>query len=369
MKLGGSVPASPPPSGALAAPTVRLLSGASMPLLGLGTWACPPGVIQKAVDVALDHGYRHFDCAYFYQNEEAVGEVVRRRIKERGVRREDLFIVSKLWNIFHDPGDVRPAFLSSLRSWKLDHLDLYLMHSPMAFQNRGGELLPLKNGLRLQADVDYLDTWKAMERLVEEGLVRAIGVSNFNVAQLQRLLGACSIRPEVNQVELHPYLTQTKLVEFCQSQKIVLTAYSPLGGPAPALPPPPDGPRKVLEAPTVKEIARRHGKQSAQVLTEALDPTPGPIPPSPAILIRYHLQRGICAIPKSATPSRIVANAQVTDFSLSPEEMEALGGLNRNQRAMPWDSFGIDTHRHYPFADDEQTGPQSGGERPADHRA
>ncbi|XP_028922412.1 aldo-keto reductase family 1 member A1-B-like [Ornithorhynchus anatinus] len=200
----------------MAAPTVRLLSGRPMPLLGLGTWACPPGVVQKAVDVALDHGYRHFDCAYFYQNAAAVGDVVRRRIEERGVRREDLFIVSKLWNIFHHPRDVRPAFLSSLRSWKLDHLDLYLMHSPMAFQNRGGELLPLQDGLIPQADVDYLDTWKAMERLVEEGLVRAIGVSEFNVAQLQRLLGACSIRPEVNQARhgpptVHPPLPRMPL--------------------------------------------------------------------------------------------------------------------------------------------------------------
>uniref|UniRef100_A0A6I8NUR0 NADP-dependent oxidoreductase domain-containing protein n=1 Tax=Ornithorhynchus anatinus TaxID=9258 RepID=A0A6I8NUR0_ORNAN len=171
-----------------------LLSAYCVQSTMLSTWkSCPPGVVQKAVDVALDHGYRHFDCAYFYQNAAAVGDVVRRRIEERGVRREDLFIVSKLWNIFHHPRDVRPAFLSSLRSWKLDHLDLYLMHSPMAFQVPGvvPGPLPLDSRAPVPSSIATRSGGWAMERLVEEGLVRAIGVSEFNVAQLDSVSVPC----------------------------------------------------------------------------------------------------------------------------------------------------------------------------------
>uniref|UniRef100_A0A8C8RT76 NADP-dependent oxidoreductase domain-containing protein n=1 Tax=Pelusios castaneus TaxID=367368 RepID=A0A8C8RT76_9SAUR len=243
----------------------------------------PLGVVQEAVEVALDAGYRHFDCAYFYQNETAVGAAFQKKLGEGKLMRDEFFVVSKLWNSFHAPQDVKPAFLKSLTMLKLDYLDLYLMHSPM---DQGPQGFP--NGAdTTSGHSTSLFPCQAMEKLVEEGLVKSIGVSNFNVSQLQRLLSLCRIKPAVNQVELHPYLTQPKLMDYCKSKGIVLTAYSPFG--CPALP----WPEPLLENPTVNAIAQKHGKTSAQVL------------------IRFHIQRGIATIPKSATPSRIVENAQV----------------------------------------------------------
>ncbi|XP_067388471.1 1,5-anhydro-D-fructose reductase-like [Emydura macquarii macquarii] len=312
---------------------VTLLSGRCMPLLGLGTWQAPPGVVQEAAEVALDAGYRHFDCAYFYQNEAEIGAAFQKKLGEGRLARDELYVASKLWNSFHAPQDVKPAFLKSLMMLKLDYLDLYLMHSPMGFPNINGELMPQKDGLLLQSDVDYVNTWRAMEELVEEGLVKSVGVSNFNISQLERLLSACRIQPAVNQVELHPYLTQPRLVEYCKSKGIALTAYSPFGCPALPSPPGENRPEPLLENPTVNEIAQKHGKTSAQVL------------------IRFHIQRGIATIPKSITPSRIVENAQVYDFHLTDKEIQTLEGLNCNARFIKWNLLGMETHKHFPFGD------------------
>ncbi|XP_073180975.1 1,5-anhydro-D-fructose reductase-like isoform X1 [Lepidochelys kempii] len=261
---------------------------------------CPPDAAQEALQVALDAGYRHFDCAYFYQNEATIGAAFEKMLGEGRLKRDELYVVSKLWNSFHAPQDVKPAFLKSLTMLKLDYLDLYLMHSPMGFLNINEELMPQKDGLLLQSDVDYVDTWRAMEKLVDEGLVKSVGVSNFNISQLERLLSVCRIKPAANQVELHPYLTQPKLVEYCRSKGIVLIAYSPFGCPAMPRPTGKNSPVPLLENPTVNEIAQKHGKTSAQVL------------------IRFHLQRGIATIPKSITPSHIVENAEVTGMASEP---------------------------------------------------
>ncbi|XP_044863586.1 aldo-keto reductase family 1 member A1-A-like isoform X6 [Mauremys mutica] len=176
---------------------VTLPSGGSVPLLGLGTWQSPPGAVQEAVEVALDAGYQHVDCAYFYQNETEIGAAFQKKLGEGRLKRDELYVVSKLWNSFHAPQDVKPAFLKSLMMLNLDYLDLYLMHSPMGFPNISGELMPQKDGLLLQSDVD---TWRAMEKLVDEGLVKSVGVSNFNISQLERLLSVCRIKPAANQV-------------------------------------------------------------------------------------------------------------------------------------------------------------------------
>ncbi|XP_053874494.1 1,5-anhydro-D-fructose reductase-like isoform X1 [Malaclemys terrapin pileata] len=312
---------------------VTLPSGGSMPLLGLGTWQSPPGAVQEAVEVALNAGYRHVDCAYFYQNEAEIGAALQKKLGEGRLKRDELYVVSKLWNSFHAPQDVKPAFLKSLTMLKLDYLDLYLMHSPMGFPNINGELVPQKDGLLLQSDVDYVDTWRAMEKLVDEGLVKSVGVSNFNVSQLERLLSVCRIKPAANQVELHPYLTQSELVEYCKSKGIVLIAYSPLGCPALPCPSGENSPVPLLENPTVKEIAQKHGKTSAQVL------------------IRFHIQRGIAAIPKSITPARIVENAEVYDFHLTHTEIQTLEGLDCNTRFIKWNLLGMETHKHFPFSD------------------
>uniref|UniRef100_A0A8C4W5F8 alcohol dehydrogenase (NADP(+)) n=1 Tax=Gopherus evgoodei TaxID=1825980 RepID=A0A8C4W5F8_9SAUR len=273
----------------------------------------PPVAVQEAVEVALDAGYRHVDCAYFYQNEAEIGAAFQKKFGEGKLKRDELYVVSKLWNIFHAPQDVKPAFLKSLTMLNLDYLDLYLMHSPMGFPSNP---CSKQDQSPTKSSSTSLFSWQAMEKLVDEGLVKSVGVSNFNVSQLERLLSVCRIKPAANQVELHPYLTQPELVEYCKSKGIVLIAYSPFGCPALPCPVP------LLENPTVNEIAQKHGKTSAQVL------------------IRFHIQRGIATIPKSITPTRIVENAEVYDFHLTRKEIQMLEGLNCNTRFIKWNLLG-----------------------------
>ncbi|XP_028597024.1 aldo-keto reductase 1B-like isoform X1 [Podarcis muralis] len=295
----------------------------------------PPGIVQGAIEVAIKNGYRHIDCAYFYDNEGAIGEAFEKVLKEGLVKREDLFVVSKLWNSYHAPEDVKPALLETLKLLRLDYLDLYLMHSPMGIKNVKGDTLPQKDGKVLQTDVDYVDTWKAMEKLVDEGLVKSIGVANFNQCQLERLLSIARIKPDVLQVERHVYQIQRALIAFTKSKKMALTGYSPLTSPKRPFPPGPLDPKNGMEDPVVKEIAKKHGKSPAQ------------------ILIRFNIQSGIATIPKSQTPAHIIDNSKVFDFRLTDEEMKKLESLHCGARAVAWDILGMGTHKHYPFTKDE----------------
>ena len=302
---------------------VPLADGGHMPALGLGTWKIPQALVPSMVQEAVRVGWRHFDCACDYGNEPAVGAGLAAAFDAGLCRREDIWVTSKLWNTYHEPKHVRAACERSLRDLKLDVLDLYHVHFPIAlafvpFATRyppewffdPKAAAPAMKPIR----VPIAETWGAMEELVHAGLVKRIGVCNFGTSLLRDLLATATIRPAVLQVEMHPYLTQSRLLRYCQTEQIAVTAFSPLGADSYV----PIGMAKadesVLIDPVVKALAQKYGRTPAQ------------------IVLRWAVQRGTVAIPKTQQPARLTENLAVFDFSLSADEMHSLNALDRNRR-------------------------------------
>lgn len=294
--------------------TAKLTSGYEIPLIGLGTWQSKPGEVETAVKTALKEGYRHVDTAHAYDNEEEVGQALEESFKEGVVKREDVFVVTKLWSTMHTREDVVEALKTSLKKLKLRYLDLYLVHWPISFKNGEDNFPKDDKGCLIFDDVPLLETWKGMEDCVKAGLVRSIGLSNYNSIQIQEILNNCLIPPAVLQVEVHAYFQQHKLVNFCKDKGILVTGYSCLG--APSRPWVEKEDKRVLDDPLIKQMAMDHHKTPAQVV------------------VRWLLQRGISAIPKSVNAGRIKENFQVFDFELSAEEMVQMKSIDQGMRVL-----------------------------------
>ena len=262
-------------------PSISLNDGNSIPQLGFGVYQIKPEDTVEAVTRALESGYRDIDTAEMYGNEKEVGEAIR----ASGLDRGDVFVTSKLNNSFHEPGDARQAFETTLSDLGLDYVDLFLIHWPLPTVYNG----------------DYVSTWKVLEEFHRDGRSRSIGVSNFQIEHLERLAAETDTVPAVNQIEVHPYFANDTVRGYGQEHGIATEAWSPIAQGA------------VLDDPTIARIAEKVGKSTAQVV------------------LRWHIQRGDIIFPKSVTPSRMKENFELFDFELAPDDMDAISGLDQGE--------------------------------------
>lgn len=283
---------------------VTLNTDYKMPLIGLGTWKSAEEKIYQAVRWAIKAGYQHVDCAAVYGNEETVGQALHDAVAEGDIERKNLFVTSKLWNTAHKPADVRPALEQSLKDLQTDYLDLYLIHWPIAEDPLSGEAL----------DIPQEETWAEMEKAQKDGLVRSIGVSNFTQTKLKDLMDKAEIMPAVNQVEIHPYLAQNDLVEFCRENQIVVTAYAPLGSGDRPDTMKEAGEPSLLADQVVADIAKKNSATPAQVL------------------IAWGLTRGLVEIPKSVQFDRIEENLGALNVTLDDDDMKRLNAIDETFR-------------------------------------
>lgn len=310
---------------------IPLADGGVIPSLGLGSWKIPAALAPQVVHEAVRAGWRHFDCACDYGNERAVGAGLAQALAEGLCRREDLWVTSKLWNTYHEPQHVRAACERSLRDLGLDVLDLYHIHFPIALtfvpfearyppewfhdpQAPSPAMKPIR--------VPLAETWGAMEELVRAGLVKRIGVCNFGTSLLRDLLSYAAIRPSVLQVEMHPCLPQQRLLRYCQEERIAVTAFSPLGADSYVSIGMARAEESVLRDPLVADLAGRYGRTPAQ------------------IVLRWSIQRGTAAIPKTQQLPRLHENRAIYDFALTGDEMQRLTALDRNRRFNDPGEFG-----------------------------
>ncbi len=265
------------------APLVEMNDGRSIPVIGFGVWQVPDDVVVDATLKALEVGYRHIDTAYLYHNERGVGEALRRC----GLDRDDIFVTTKVWNTDHGYDETLRAFDKSTGLLGIDEVDLYLIHWPTPARDM------------------YLDSWRALIRLREEGRARSIGVSNFHEAHLRKIIDETGVIPAINQIELHPWLPQTQLRDIDARLGVKTEAWSPLGS------------GRLIDDPVITEVAAKHGKSPAQVM------------------VRWSIQLGNIVLPKSVTPERIEQNIDVFDFQLDDADMAAIATLESGRRTGP----------------------------------
>lgn len=314
--------------------SVKLATGAELPLFGLGTWqSTDPTALTEALKVALDIGYRLIDTAYIYGNEAVIGKVLKEYFTSGKLKREDVFITTKLPFYSHAPDDVENMINGQLKDLQLDYVDLYLIHCPLPFKRQPGgthgNYQPVIENEEMVPDlIDHLDTWRAMEKVFKSGKAKAIGLSNFNEEQIQNIIDHATVKPHNLQVEAHIYWPQNELFEFCKKNNITFTAYAPLGSPGRKAFNPdmtwPDA--EPLKEPIVLELAKKYNKTPAQ------------------ILLRQLVQRGMSAIPKSTNPDRVRENFNIFDFKLTDEDFNRLCNIKNHTRLCLFDFA-----KHHPF--------------------
>ncbi len=292
---------------------LQFSNGDQLPMLGLGTWKSKSGEAYDAIREAVRIGYRHIDCAAIYGNEPEIGDALADGITAGDTSRQELWITSKLWNNSHRAVDVEPALKQTLADLKLDFLNLYLIHWPIAFKP-GVEFPTSRDDYYSPDQVSISETWHALEACVEKGLVRHIGVSNFSTRKLQSILDDCNVRPAVNQVELHPLLSQGKLKVFCDKNRILLTAYSPLGSRDRAAAFKAKDEPDMFQLEAIKDIAVARGCSPAQVL------------------LAWAVNRGTVVIPKSVSPAHLLSNLESIKIELGDSEMNRIDSLDRHYR-------------------------------------
>lgn len=331
--------------------SVTLASGYEMPLLALGTWKAPAGVTGAAVETAIKAGYRNIDTANDYNNEAEIGVALKNCFDQGIVKREEVFVQSKLWNSNHRPEHVLPDLEQTLTDLQLDYVDMFMIHWPQAGPSNGGQAATRVNGAIASKDptvmfpldsegyysVDleshYMETWETMEKLVDQGLCKSIGISNFNKTQVEEVVAGARIPVSLLQNECHVYLQQKDLVDLCNFRNIKFQAFSPLGSgdtnyasytsPTGTIP---------LKDAHMNELAEKYGKSVAQVM------------------LRWAIQRGTSVVTKSVTPQRVIDNAQIFDWELSDEDFKSFDKVNCGWRHLLWGE--ISHHPDYPFHDE-----------------